>query len=332
MQFETSLDGTPRVVQGSVYPIDLFIEPFPYTRLNINSRWTSGPESQEARYIAWKEQIGDLFHQLDYQDHLQGLPFSEPLLLSGSFYLKENWVGKDIDNLIKGVVDALNPKRRKDWSGLKTFAWIDDKQVRAYGSFVSYPSINREASINLSVVPMWGRMDPGLNTLSGTLTKEGNQWAILSRYEIKDQHTSVEYLWYIDLHGLSDEHLGKSLTVFVHPQSLNGVFRCFWTKEALLTYVLGSRLGGYSTDFIWSLGINGKGTSAKAKGFSSAFSERYGDLSTYLESLAYDPVVFEATAREFCERYSIPWGRVRSDLWLVQPSDYAKVVTKLWKK
>src|SRR5580700_5388544 len=118
-----------RFPPGKSFDIDLSIEPFPYTRTNHNSRWSSGPDSQEKKYFAWRDAVRDAYDSLNFQVVEWGLPHSEPMAISGWCQVTENWEGKDLDNLIKSCTDSLNPTRRKDFKQLRTRHWVDDRKI-----------------------------------------------------------------------------------------------------------------------------------------------------------------------------------------------------------
>jgi Holliday junction resolvase RusA-like endonuclease len=145
-------------------------------RLNYNARFTAQVGSPEWQYVRWKDDVRNLFDQLDYCDHEQGMPFSEPLRLSGCFYVTHNFDSKDLDNLIKGILDAMNPVRNKNFTGLRTFLWTDDSCIKHFGSWKSIPS--KEPRIELTLTPLWGRCDPNLNWIEGLVSRVGDAYVI----------------------------------------------------------------------------------------------------------------------------------------------------------
>src|SRR3990172_7930687 len=170
-----------RVNTRRAYVLEFEHEPFPYTRLNFNSRWTTSKNSQEGQYIAWKDYIRDLFDQLDYRQASLGIPLHEPLEARGFFHVTENWEGKDLDNLIKGAIDALNITRKKDWKDLRTFMWVDDRQILRHSGFEKIPSRQRPL-IHLEFSSFWEREDPHLNWAAGPVWFLGDDlWSMSLR-------------------------------------------------------------------------------------------------------------------------------------------------------
>jgi len=330
-----------RVEQGQVHPFTFHIEPFPYTRLNSNSRWSAGPGSAEFKYMAWKEQVGDLFRQYDFQESSKGMPWHEPLIFGGEFYVEQNFEGKDLDNLAKGLVDALNPKKRKDWKQLKTFLWLDDKQCLASSSWKKYQKA--PGYTDFRVTPMWGRVDPMLNTLAGDLILDESasstrEWIVRSYYN------GLEYDWPVTVTGgdnktVFDLHdqIGKSellatISFSVWPHLVKGrypVFLHHW--QAILVREFG-KIPGLSIDtgfkvlhqpwdavleglatgksIHWTSAELGQGRAGTAL---SKIRESFQDPVKYLQDLKsrFDQEVFDRCSEEISQRFSMSWPSVR---------------------
>lgn len=320
-----------RIDQGDSLRLVFNKDPFPYTRLLANSRWTAGPNSQEAKYIAWKETIRDDFHLLDYQQQsLTGIPFHEPLALSGRFDVVDNYEGRDLDNIIKGIVDCLNPSRRKDWKDLKTFAWVDDRQIVSHQGFTKNPSNWVGPRIELDITSLWGRTDPNINFVQGKLYQRTTHiWAI----EVSLGLTSP-YTFLVDLVASPEEI--KELQNSEHPEVLylwpyshSGVLTAFVHSECVLLYREFHRTKGISTD-VAKQAINSLEwpeiqnilQGGKSKAVSRVISAlgriklTLPSPSTSLSLLKadFDPTKFETTAAEFSQMYGSPWGSVRDRL------------------
>lgn len=158
-------------------------EPMGAVRLNYHARFTAEEGSPEWQYVRWKDAIRDLFDQFDCRDHTIGVPFTEPLSVSGRFLVSENFDAKDLDNLVKGILDAMNPVRKKNFKDLRTFLWVDDRCIKRFGTWESVPS--KEPRIEIEVMPLWGRIDPMVNYIEGDAVEEGD-----GRYRID---TRVKY-------------------------------------------------------------------------------------------------------------------------------------------
>jgi hypothetical protein len=337
-----------RLECGKWFDLEFEIEPFPYTRLNQNSRWTSGPGSQEQEYIGWKDRIRDNFDQLNYQVQTWGLPLHEPINLKGQFWVTENFEGKDLDNLAKGIIDAMNPSRRKDWKDLRTFFWVDDKQVMQHSGFLKVPS--SVPKILLQVQTLWGREDPNLNFVTGEIDFDG-------RWFIK---TTSGYPFYIDIVCSDSERaeLKKGVeqgwdtqdgspttaTLWVWPYSQKGVYKVFLRKETLFLFRQFHTIKGLSTlpaetlirGTEWNSILEGLIT-GNAKNWSSLQGRASLTLGRIREQLStpsnlsllaqkFDPELFETTAHSYSQEYGTPWGSVRDRLrnanicW-TEPSD-----------
>lgn len=169
-----------RVPVGVPCSFTFLHEPMGAVRMNYKSRFTAEEGSPEWQYVRWKDAIRDLFDQFDCRDHTIGVPFTEPLSVSGRFLVSENYDAKDLDNLVKGILDAMNPVRKKNFTGLRTFLWVDDKCIRRFGAWEVIPSV--EPRIEIELTPMWGRIDPMINYIEGDAFEVGGGvWTVKTR-------------------------------------------------------------------------------------------------------------------------------------------------------
>jgi hypothetical protein len=331
-----------RVTPLKIFDLDFAIEPFPYTRLNINSRWTAGPGSQEYEYMAWKDTIRNAYEQLDYQIYDWGVPFHEPLSLSGKFDVTQNWEGKDLDNLMKGIVDALNPSRRKDWKDLKTHQWIDDKQVVQHTGFLKVPA--KEPRILLKVSSLWGRVDPNLNYVEGPLGWNGSQLTVTTNdypfnvNVVTDPETRKTLIMSTDPARVTEGYRPADVRMWIWPYSFQGQYMVFTSDEALLLYRIFHGCKGLSTitacqllnDTAWESvleGINsglpkhwtnpnlsaGRAATALSKVRESLAGQGIHELRLWL-GLKFEPNLFEKAASDLSQEYGSPWSSVRDRL------------------
>jgi Holliday junction resolvase RusA-like endonuclease len=330
-----------RFQPGRMFDLEFNITPFSYTRLNQNSRWSAGKGSQEYEYIRWKERVRDLYDQLGYQVYDWGVPLSEPLSISGHFEVEDNFEGRDLDNIMKGIVDCLNPSRRKDWKDLKTFQWIDDRSIFHHSGFYKIPA--KEPRILLHVRPLWGREDPNLNFVDGELGFNGSFWTItVFGYPffisiLTDSETLKNLIRSADPFKVGlDEEITKRLWIW--PHSSKGQYVTFLTAEALILYQFFHTTKGLSTTtaqtlftntpwhMIWEGLLSGNAQKwvssalslSKASMALSKIREQLGGKSLLehriIQGQNFDPTVFETTAKNWSEEFGSPWGSVRDRL------------------
>jgi hypothetical protein len=265
------------------------IEPFPYTRLNHNSRWTAGPGSQEFQYMAWVDKIRELYDTLDYNS-ITGVPFHEPLSVRGDFFVSENCSGKDLDNLVKGIMDCMNPSRKKDFSGLRTFVWVDDRQIVSHGPYTKRPQ-KVLPNIAITVAPLWSRYKHNLNfaprpLLGWPQSAQGWMWPHPESDQFRG-FTKLEFLlWHRFCH----------VTQGISPQAFH---------ELLAT-------GEESTNEAIASGKTKLG--AKVQRVVSVIKERLPDPIGWFEQTPFDQLTFESTARELSEELRVAWSSIRASL------------------
>jgi len=304
-----------RVDSSQTHQFDFPIEPMPYTRLNHLSRFTASSDSQEQKYIKWTDDVRNLFDALDFKHMASGLPWYEPLEVSGMFYVSENFEGKDLDNLVKGIVDAMNLSRRKDWQDLATRLWIDDKQIYSHSGFKKVGIKGAEkSSVSLNVRSLWDRHDPNLNCLG----------AGIGAYPF-----NIEWL--------ENDH-GITLQYWVWPVSTKSVFTVFSCKELLFLYRQFFLIDGLSTATAKQLIQNtelfhineglftgnpkywvskeislGRATTALNKIREELEPYQPFNLTTIVDNLAkrYDHESFETQAEELAKQFRMSWGSIR---------------------
>jgi hypothetical protein len=274
------------------------------------SRWTAAPGSQELEYIAWKEKMREWYTTFDYNS-ITGVPFHEPLRVTGSFYVTQNWSGKDLDNLIKGVIDTLNPTRSKNFSGLATFAWVDDKQIVFHGPWAKIHSV--EPRIIVKVQSLWTRSDHNTNWFDADDTHPFN-WRLIGAdyadtYWVwpqaeKDVFLCYDNLAYLLWHRFCHVYSGISPQAFIELVSRSKHDEVF---EAITT---GKYKGG-----------------AKVQRVVSVLHEHLPDPVRWHSETEFRSSLFEETARALSEQYQTAWSAVRSRLmhqfinWASRDSD-----------
>jgi len=325
-----------RVKQGVTNWFEFAIEPFPYTRLVKNSRWTSGPDSQEQKYIQWKEDFRNLYGALDYNGY-EFIPYHEPLSIGALFRVSTNWAGKDVDNLVKAVSDCLNPSRRKDYSDLATFAWVDDKQIKCINQVKSYQG---DGLIQFGITPMWGRIDPMINFVEGHANWDADGLCSLQTYICE---STLSYTWQLQLQAGDRQVLNENwdptcsdlYTFYVWPQLYKDRYQAFLRPESIILLrliqsiprmtfetglkVLQNRWGQVQEGWETGNGALWKSdglSQVKAQAVLDAVRSVTKDPVSYFQVLQsnFNQVMFNKTAEDISQQFSIPWGSVRVTL------------------
>lgn len=299
-------------------------EPMAAVRLNYNARFVTEVGSPEQCYVQWKDAIRDLFDQFDCRDHIIGVPFDEPLSVTGQFHVTEKPEDKDLDNLIKAILDSMNPSRRKNWAELRTFLWIDDKKIKRYGTWFSVPS--SESKIEIELTPLWGRVDPNLHYIEGFSVAQGG-----GRYLL---NTALNYPFACEVPAGVTQPVGdcrvwvvESTSMGVHTVVADPAQAIFYREltqlprisetmaKALLGVPWADVCEGLATGNaqFWATSEVKFGWAARAL---SMLREKFTDSEKHMFSLArsFDPDVFEKTAVAVSSRVSFPWGTVRESL------------------
>jgi hypothetical protein len=161
---DTPVVGTARLITTSYWcGFTLPIEGYPYTRMTGLTAAAAKPGSQIARYLAWKKAVQDLFEQGRHFGPEAGMPFTEPLQVLAQFQASEGYGSRDLDNLLKGIVDALNPVHLPSWHRLRPAPWLDDRQVCSVAAHIT-PTL-KEANLRVSYRPLFAREAPTQSVL-----------------------------------------------------------------------------------------------------------------------------------------------------------------------
>ena len=107
--------------------ITIPFEGHPYVRM-VQKSWFAAKEgSSIANYLAWKDRVAE-FWQGSYADQL---PIEVPIDAEIRFVGSKSWAVRDLDNMVKGILDALNPRLKLKPPSIAFGPYIDDRQIRA---------------------------------------------------------------------------------------------------------------------------------------------------------------------------------------------------------
>ena len=299
-------------------------EPMAAVRLNYHARFTAEEGSPEWCYVRWKDEIRDLFDQFDCRDPTIGVPFDEPLSVSGRFLVSEKFESKDLDNLIKGILDAMNPVRRKNYKDLRTFLWVDDHCIKRFGTWASIP--NAQPQIEIELTPMWGRVDPMINYIEGNSSALG-----AGMYRI---NTKLDYPFHCLVPAGVEQPVGDC-RLWVIDSTANGCHTVVAEPAQVIFYRELVKLPRISDAFAfailgvpWHDVLEGLATGnaqywategvqvGVAKRAIGQLRELFVDPEKRMIALSekFDQAVFEATAAAVSQCVGIQWPTVRASL------------------
>jgi Holliday junction resolvase RusA-like endonuclease len=122
--------------------LEFDFDAFPYTRQMATSRFGVKPGGQLDRYYQWKKRV---------RDRLNCEQIDGPV--SFSLHVKSPiWTRRDVDNLLKGAADVLNPEVGLKMPHIAPGAWIDDGQMVECYAKVEY---SPKAGFTVFVEPLF---------------------------------------------------------------------------------------------------------------------------------------------------------------------------------
>lgn len=210
-------------------------EPQPYVRMVERMQWAATPTSPLGRYLAYKDDIRRQW-EMSYSDVP---PFEGPLVVGGSFTVTKNWARKDLDNLIKGIHDALNPYFSHTKAVLQLGPWIDDRLIKVMSGYSVRPG--DEPGIDLTIQPIFTTADPfgafGIGTATGYVVGD------LFRIDVIDGHP-----FYMKASPLfaADEHAPWEVAVIF--DTIGNNTKLFLTPLHALVWLVAGRVRGARPD------------------------------------------------------------------------------------
>jgi len=262
-----------------------------------------------AQYLAWKREVANYIEANHINGTLAPSLIEGPVRLELVFRGASHWHVRDLDNLIKGTSDALNPKLDDKALSVQATTWVDDRQVREISAVSVY---SETPGIDIVVSPLFS-VDPSPYRAIGVYHARGVIYS--NRIRLTNSQVTIPARVMFEHDGSATEPaysgLGCNIGVLINP--VDGAYVAFRTPEHAVLYLAAEAFSKAARRRTQALLLDGDhpAEDCLSEIMEPAFAP-YGGFESYLDHLqTLDPVVIDQLAEKLYALHNADWAAVR---------------------
>jgi Holliday junction resolvase RusA-like endonuclease len=260
-----------------------------------------------AQYLAWKRDVANYIE--GSIGSLSPSLIEGPVKLELVFHGNSNWNVRDLDNLIKGTSDALNPRLDDKALSVQATAWVDDRQVREINAASVYSDT---PGIDITVSPLFS-VAPSPYRAIGVYHARGVIYS--NRIQLANSQVTIPARVLFEHDGSTTQPafcgLGRNIGVLINP--VDGAYVAFRTPEHAVLYLAAEAFSKAARRRTLALLMDGDHPACDclSESMDGTFSP-HGGFEDYLDHLqSLDPVLIDQLAEKLYVLHNADWAAVR---------------------